>query len=294
MTIDFIGHAGFAITKDGVQILVDPWLTPSTFEKPIISGMFSKHQSIDYLIPEPIHRHDSFNPDIILLSHHHGHHSSAHDITYWLDNSQKQITVISPDIDSGYQNTSFATTLRNYENRHRFLFIPKDEEIYFEPFHIRTLSHTVPHHFGFFIKSPDGSFLHLADAKANRLAWDRRLDPIWMKFLDLSPSFLALTGGSLSSRLGADQERHIVENVFMSPVEAANLSAAIRPLAVGLMGFFNFSVWKNRHEYGFSAVENESYFNWALTHLNPSIRNILCRPGLRLELEDGKIASRIV
>ena len=294
MTIDFIGHAGFSVTHDDYQVLLDPWLTASSFDNPVLSSFFSKHRSIDYLIPEPVHTHDFFAPDAILLSHHHTHHSSSLDIIRWLDQAQKQVTVISPSVGENYRNNEFNEIQSRYADRHRFLFVPNDQELQVGPFFLRAMSHTVPHHLAYYLKCSSGSFLHIADAKINRLAWDRRMDPVWMKFLDLNPSLLALTGGAMSARMGGREEPFIVENMFMSPVEAANFCASIKPATAGLMGFFNFSIWKNRHEYGFSASENEAYFEWALRHLDPEIRQTLLRPGLRLQIHDGRILSQVL
>src|SRR4051812_40750090 len=114
MNIEFIGHAGFCVRVDGLQILVDPWITPSTFERPVITSFSSFHSSIDYLIPEPVRQLDDFSPDIILLSHYHAHHSSLFDIQHWLEKSTKQIDIIGPSLFPPEEENFLKTFAKNY------------------------------------------------------------------------------------------------------------------------------------------------------------------------------------
>ena len=293
MLINFLGHAGFALKFNGFQILVDPWLTPSSIDMPVLASFLAKHKSIDYLIPEPTHSRDEFNPDVILLSHHHAHHSPRADIEHWLSVSKKRVTVVSPVIGGNYRRPDFDQIMSHFSKLHDFIFVDSDRELDIGPFQIRALTHTVPFHLAYFVKCASGSFLHIADAKANRLAWDRRLDPIWIRYTELAPSYLALTGGAMSARLENDEGKFISENVFMSPVEAANLCRTIAPKAASIVGIFNSSVWKNRNEFGFSSEEVESYFSWALRHIAPKVGSILCRPGLSVRIQNSQISIGI-
>lgn len=279
MEIEFIGHAGFSVRSGGLQVLIDPWFSPSTQEKPILKSMVPGHSTIDYLIPEPRASLEDFDPDIILISHYHTHHSSQQDIEFWLTRSKKSVTLI------GYKfNSKVANDFQNYFaekfQQHRFLTCDQDEGFNFEHLEIRCLTNSARDHLSFFVKENGVSFLHIADAPISRIPFDRRLDTIWHKYSSLQPTFMVLSVGAISTRkTDKSGNPFILENSFLSPVEAANLVRAIKPKWAGVMGVFNFSIWKNRTEFGFSPYDCEAYFRWAVEHLEPTINVPNLRPG---------------
>jgi len=289
MKIEFLGHAGFCIKTKSLEILVDPWLTPSSFERPILESFLPRHRTIDYLIPEPVRKNEDFSPDIILISHYHTHHSPKADIEYWLDKATKPITLIGFDIHSKFKDKVLSEFKQKYP-QHTYLTIAQDSVFAFGTTQIRCLTYTQKFHLAHYIQEGSSSFLHIADAQINRFFHDRRLDPIWHKFSRLNPSLLALSVGTMSSREWDKENNspYISENTFLSPVEAANLAKFINPKMAAVIGVFNFSIWKNRAEYGFPPMENEAYFRWALQHLNSEIEIPTLRPGMTFDFQDNQ------
>lgn len=289
MKIEFLGHAGFAIDCNEKTILIDPWLTPSDLVNPFVESLIPPHKSIDYLIPEAVRARDELHPDIILISHFHAHHSPRQDICFWLENAKKKILLIGPKDRTGQVAVVFKNLKEQYP-QHEFCSYENDFERHFDQFSIQGLTHPCVHHFSYFIKSFQGSsFLHIADAKINRRDWDRRLDMLWFKYRKLNPSFLALSAGSGSMRMENENGKFIVENVFMSPVEAAQLTSEIAPQLCAIMGIYNFSVWKNRKEYFYSSSETEEYFSWAVKHINSGANTLALRPGMVVSINENKI-----
>lgn len=290
MIVEFLGHAGFLVKTEKLSILIDPWLTSSSFEFPVLESFVPDHKTIDYLIPEPQHKKENIHPDIILLSHYHTHHSPKVDIEYWLKKSSKKIVIIGYDIHPKYKN-DFVTNFRSQFPEHELRLVAEDCEFQFQEAFIRVLTYTNKYHLSFFIQSASVSFLHLADAQINRFAFDRRLDPLWHKFSLLSPTFFALSVGTTSGRYFSkvDNSPLIFENSFLSPVEAANLTSVINPKIVGVIGVFNSSIWKNRAEFSFSASENENYFRWAIQHLKKEIQVAVLRPGCAVKMDSNQI-----
>jgi len=282
MEIEFIGHAGFWIKGQNYELVMDPWLFPSTLEEPILKSFSSSAKTIDYLIPEPVITFDKINPDYILISHFHVHHGPLKEIDMWLNQSKKCITIIAPKTNSkGYENS--LDLMQSAYPRHRFIFLDIDTELNIcGDLILKVLTHTTNEHLAFFLSNRKFSILHLADSIISRSWYDRRLDVLWMKFKNLKPDLFLVTVSSTAYR-GKSKEGapYLRENGFLSPVEAANLTNLINPKNVAVMGIFNFSIWKNRTEYGYNCYETEGFFRWAINHLRPDIAVQTLRPGDR-------------
>lgn len=291
MNIEFLGHAGFCITTKNIQILVDPWLIPSTAKDPILNCFVPDHKTIDYLIPEATRRVEDLRPDFIMVSHYHTHHSPKNEIEYWLKNSEKKITVIGPDIHST-QKVSFLNSFSKNYPQHDFHVIDKDTEMNFNGVILSMKTHTVPFHLSFLIQSENKKFLHIADSVISRVWFDRRLDPIWFKYKNLNPDYLALTVGHTSSRRKSDAKGSFIrENSFLSPVEGALLTKLIAPKSVSVIGIYNCSIWKDRTEFGYPYAEVENYFRWAVHHLTPEIKINIARPGNQYRVDVDQLIS---
>lgn len=298
MIVEFIGHAGFRLTcSNGLEILIDPWFTNSDLENPVIQSLNECHKTIDYGIPSQLKNKEDFNPQIILCSHFHTHHASKTDYLYFVNKCNFKIKLVFPSdafSESAQKNLDFF-------ERHE---IHQDQHLKFDSVSIHAFTHTVKGHIGFYIfdSLSQTSFMHIADAPANRNPFDRRLDPVWLKLKELSVDFLVLSGGAISSSHFINSTDYSVkrripntenpenwqkilrENEFMSPAECANLTNTIFPRIACLMGMYNFSIWKQRIEFGFSASENENYFSWCLSEISPEIKSFPLRPGNKINL----------
>ena len=286
MIIEFLGHAGFMVQTQGQVILLDPWLQASSLQEPIINSLAGGHRSIDYLLPEPVRKVDEIQPDIILLSHLHAHHSPTKEIESWLSSATKKIKVVFP-LDAKKPDEVILKGLRQKYSQHEFVVVTQDFQFQSSEIQISCLTHPMKDHLGYFIRANETSFLHLADAIVSTNWWDRRLDPMWMKFKDLNPTFMASTVNFTTSKsVNQAGEKFIKENGFLSPPEAARLTQLINPQIVSVMGIFNFSVYKNRFEYSFPPYESEAYFDWCVRALSDQIQVLTLRPGTVLNLKD--------
>lgn len=285
MQIDFTGHAGFWLQLEEIQIVVDPWLIASSLEAPLMDSLMPDIKTIDYLIPEPVHNLSMIAPDYILLSHFHTHHAPKKEIDHWLKNATKPVTVIGPAPLKKKPNDLLETWQNQYPD-HKFILISEDSKFEVnKDISIEALGHTTNEHLAYMIRSKEKSFLHLADSIVSKVWHDRRLDLLWQKFKNMNPDLLAITVSSTAYRgKTKDGISYIRENGFMSPVEAAQLTNLINPKNVTVMGIYNFSVWKNRVEFGYSCYEVEAFFRWSIQHLRPDIAVHMVRPGYRFLL----------
>src|SRR4051812_19251034 len=104
MQVEFVGHAGFRIEENGCSLWIDPWLSSSDFENPLIQGILPGTRTIDFQIPEPKFRAESARADLILLSHFHPHHSPQRDIQFILERSSKP-TIAYPKLSDEKQKS---------------------------------------------------------------------------------------------------------------------------------------------------------------------------------------------
>lgn len=257
MIIQFVAGTEFRVLCQGKEILVDPSSNSAA---------------------------QDFNPDVILLSHYDSDHAPRSDLRSWLKKSKKNITILGPDVESENKEKFLKEFVAEYP-QHRLVMQAFDFEESFQSIQICGLTHTVRDQLAFFIKAPEASFMHIANASINRLSYDRRLDPIWHKFKNTCPTFLAIMAGGVSARMNTSEGApYIRENIHMSAVEGAYLSSEIKPKIAVAMGAFGDSPTKSARKHGFSFSEIEDYYRWSMEHIHPEIEIPTLRPGFCMRL----------
>lgn len=289
MLIRFIAHAGFSLEEDGHQLLIDPWFTDSTVAVPVIQSVVG-FNTIDFQVPKTTESISKYHPSAILLSHFHAHHA-AHDDLVTLVSQSDGVSLCFPDVGA----------VDNEKVKQTFAVWPYAETIPFqnndvktrEPFAIRGLSHTVPRHMAWYVKSQTGSLLHIADARINGDHMSHHIGKEWEQFEGLRPDLLCINAGGNSVRREENSKRVIKENLAVSAVEAARLVEIIQPKAVCLIGCYNWSIWKNRAEYFRPAPLIEEELYWALSWLTPDVKFLTLKPGNTIGAGDLSLAGSV-
>jgi hypothetical protein len=279
MLVRFIAHAGVYLEEDGHSLVIDPWFLDSTPEHPVIESIGGGFRTIDFQIPKTTENIASYAPDAILISHFHPHHSPLRDIQILVKNSgdnKKNVTVLYPrpsDAMEAHVTDALPSTVV-----HRECIV--GDQITIGPFTIETRGHTVPFHNSWYVRSSTGSVLHMTDARMNRDRLLRAPDKIWSDLANLAPSILFISAGGHSVRF-SDKEgsKTIWESEALSAVDAAKITTLIKPKAVGIIGVYNHSVWKNRTEYILPTAITLEQFEWALSWLCPAIEHRHLFPG---------------
>lgn len=281
-SVTYIAHSGFKISTPSTTIVIDPWLYPSDFNRPVLQGLDPGSRTIDYLIPEPKNSIDDLECDIILLSHFHTHHAPLREITEIA--TKRRVTIVCPDTlrskMSELQKNLGVTLLEritfhfvNYES-----LLKGEEVISLGETEITVYSHTQKNHFAFLVTCPAFSVLHITDSVIHRNLATQHEDELWGRFTSIQPTLLCIGAAPCSMRvINSQGGRNILENTSLTPVQAAKITNAIAPTNVMLIGMDNVSVWSNRAEYRLPKEESASQFVWALSFLNPAIR--IVRPG---------------
>lgn len=274
MHITFIAHAGISVEENGHTILIDPWFTDSTLERPILEGL-SGIKTIDFQIPKTKEQATDYSPDILLLSHFHAHHSPLHDIVSLIKNSTKNIDLAYPDCSL---SRTVKLRLSQFENiRHHSL---TDNMTFTSgPFTITAYTHTVPGHLAWSVKSETGHILHIADAKANIDTYNISLHESWEKFTELKPDIVFMSAGRNSIRQRSLEKHSIAENVCFSPVQGAALIQKLQPQIACSIGTQNHSIWKNNTEFIPENSATEDELRWAIEWVAPQTKYIPIRPG---------------
>lgn len=277
MKVTFIAHAGISISEGDTEILVDPWFTDSTVDRPLIQPL-SGFPTIDFQIPKTDDLPSNHNPDAILISHFHSHHAPHDDIMALVAQSEETKRTFFGHPDIGERNESVQQTFAVWPHVDVSLMRDGDAR-QVRAFSVRARTQTVPNHLAWEISTSLGSVLHIADPTLNKKNSQRVMDEIWESFRNLQPSALFINAGGNSLRREKDGVRQVIESCSVSPVEAAHIVALIRPQTVSLIGCYNHSVWKNRQEYIPPAGQIEEEFYWALSWLAPDVRFVPMKPG---------------
>ncbi len=295
MLVNFIAHAGVSIKEKGglvfgkeTSLLIDPWFTDSTVEKPIMEVIYG-YPTIDFQIPKTIDRTENYTPNIILLSHLHAHHSPAIDL-FSLAGKSKKLIIAHPDLGE-----------KNAEIKNRFAQFPQVElrpslngnKFTVGNFHITAIEHTVKNHLAWYVVSSSGSVLHITDAKLNRDSKKREIDEVWKSFENLNPNLLLISAGGNSNRREKEGKRYILEASCLTPVEGANITKLINPKVVSLIGIYNHSIWKNRTEFIPPTSFSEDAFHWATSWLSPEIKCVFMKPGHTFGIGDVLLATDV-
>lgn len=287
MFVKFIAHAGMYVEEEGFSLLLDPWFFDSTPDFPVIEGLGAEMwKTIDFQIPKTYEKIEEYTPDAILISHFHPHHSPVRDISLLSQQSLnlgKKIMILHPRIEL---QKDFGIGSKVIAGVGRKGLIP-GEEITIGPFIIEALEHTVPDHNAWYIKSATGSLVHIADGRMNRDQESRKMDVVWSKLKDLSPTYLFLSSGSHSNKIVLqDGTKDIFEAGVFTPVEAVKVVATINPRITSLIGIYNHSIWRGRQEYILPAHLIEDEFEWAMWLVYPKTRFIRLRPGITLGVNE--------
>lgn len=289
MFIRFIAHAGFYIEEKGYSIFLDPWFFDSVIERPIIESIGGGFKTIDFQIPQSTDSPERYAPDAILISHFHPHHSPARDIRALCENSLskgKKIKIFFPTPSATMEENIRAKVPGDVEK----VGVSPGDTFSIGPFSITAKEHTVPYHTAWHVASPSGSLLHIADGRLNKDNFLRRPDPVWENLHGISPSFLFLSAGGHSERAEKNNEHLIIPAGIFTPVEAAEIVKIVTPKAASLVGIYNHSIWKNRHEYIQPAPFCEDEFQWAASWLSPQTRHVRLTPGMTLGIGEDSIS----
>jgi L-ascorbate metabolism protein UlaG (beta-lactamase superfamily) len=275
--VRFIGHAGVHLKTKEFSVAIDPWLYSSVREKGRLQGFEPQNYTIDFMIPEPRNTIADLDPDIVLLSHFHTHHAPFQEIKEFA--ARKPITIVCPPIQPDRLEAIKKLMGSSIYESITFNFVADDTTLVFGGITIRAIHHTQQRHIGFFVSTPSGSVLHLADPRANNHE-SLLFDPIWDKFNDLRPDFAFIScAGHAGREVLGNGERIIKENETFTPTQAAKFAVKIGAKAAGACGIFNHSVWTDRVEMSRTSAEAEKEFHWALSFLSPATRVLTLRPG---------------
>ena len=109
MKFTYIGQAGLLIEKDGLKILVDPYLSNSI--EPINPRMY-RRQPIDESLLK-------ISPDVIILTHEHKDHTDEETLVHYLGHeTEKPVLVLAGS------NAYFK--VREFKNQHKYVcFTPR-------------------------------------------------------------------------------------------------------------------------------------------------------------------------
>jgi hypothetical protein len=276
--VRFIAHAGVHIKTPNVSVAIDPWLYSSSRQQPRLQGFDPTSFTIDYLIPEPKNTIADIKSDIILLSHFHTHHAPLQEIKELA--SLCPVDIVCPFLSEEKLLQLRATVGDAIFNSITFHFISKDTDLTIKGVTISCFTHSHPEHFAFLVKTKRTSVLQMADISINATRDSLDFAPFWEKFYGLSPEFLFITSAGHNTRqINKYGERSIVENITLTPTQAAKATCKIKPKHVGIVGVYNFSVWDNRIEYARTYEAAESEFYWAMSFLAPAIQVHQLRPG---------------
>ena len=103
MKVTFIAHAGISITEKESEVLIDSWFTDSTVARPLIQPLWG-FPTIDFQIPKTEDRPSNHNPDAVLISHFHSHHSPHGDIMALVAQSEDTKRTLFGHPDVGEHN----------------------------------------------------------------------------------------------------------------------------------------------------------------------------------------------
>ena len=291
MLVRFIAHAGLYIEEAGFSLLIDPWFLDSTIEYPILESVGGGFKTIDFQIPKTPEQVEQYAPDAFLISHFHAHHSPVRDIRMLSENSLAKGKSIALYYPAGTEEAeaNVRAKVQGAVVKHP---VNPGFSTKIVPFTIEAKTHTVPFHTAWLVTSSTGSVLHIADAWVNKDRMLRKLDPLWLELRNISPSFLFLSAGGHVERSEQNGERLLFEAGILSPTEAAQITQVIAPRAAGIIGVYNHSIWKNRHEYFQAAPFAEDEFLWATAWLTPNLPIIRLRPGMTLGVGEQMLRDR--
>ena len=291
MLVRFIAHAGLYIEEAGFSLLIDPWFLDSTIEYPILESIGGGFKTIDFQIPKTPEQVEQYSPDAFLISHFHAHHSPVRDIRMLSENSLakgKSVALYYP-AGTDESESNVRAKVQGAVVKHP---VHPGFSTKIGPFTIEAKAHTVPYHTAWFVTSTTGSVLHIADAWVNKDRTLRKLDPVWLELRDVSPTFLFLSAGGHAERSEKDGKRLLFEAGILSPTEAAQITQVIAPRAASVIGVYNHSIWRNRHEYFQQAPLAEDEFLWATAWLTPNTPVIRLRPGMTLGVGEQALRDR--
>lgn len=288
IAVRFIAHAGIEVSAKNTSLLIDPWLFSSDFQNPVLKGFVPKNQTIDFAFPEPLDGLEDFSPDIILLSHFHTHHAPSREIRRWIERQEK-IIIGCPEIPENFFS-SLKKDLGSLMNKVDFQFFKSGDQRQLLDCQVTAFDHPQKNHLAWRVESSGSSILHIADSSLNKNRLLRQIDPLWYKMKNLSPDILFISCANQSKRAFEGLDPFIIEHSTLSPAQAAELTKFINPKVAVPIGFYNFSIWKNRVEYGFHAGEIEQQFHWALSFLSPEISCFNLKPSNTFEIyeKNGK------
>jgi hypothetical protein len=290
MRVRFISHAGISIETEKARIAIDPWFYSSTLDHPLIQSILPGHQTIDFQVPPGRLNIRDLEPDAVLVSHFHAHHSPESEIRDFASRGRKLL--LGGPVISADQQLSLFENLGQSSSNVEYRAFPENGPLELGDLTIEGFEHTSKHHVGWKIKGNSGSVLHITDAMINRNSIDRRLDPLWSALKDSNPDFLFIGSGGHCTRRVRDGVVRLFEDSTLSPFEAARLAALIRPRAVAVIGFYNHSMWKNRLEYVLPASVVEDQFQWAMHQLLPEASVVALRPGNEFEISKKSSTGR--
>ena len=283
-SILFTGHSGVTIKNDKLCVAIDPWLFPSTKNKPIIDGLHPSQCTIDYMIPESRNSVIDISPDIVLLSHYHTHHSPITEIIEFA--KIKPIQIFCPTMNDN-ELLQVKNKMGDYiYSRITFRFLDKDESIISKGLEIRAFLHQAERgttHFIYYLRLGDKSLLHVVDANVNYGTASSEFSNWWSRLYVLEVDYLFVGAAGHISRAMINGERYLREHTSLTPIQAAKLAVRLGVRYTGIIGIYNHSVWDDRAEMGLSSGEAESQFYWALSWLAPAIKVLYLRPGDRFK-----------
>jgi L-ascorbate metabolism protein UlaG (beta-lactamase superfamily) len=282
MKVQFIAHAGLYVEEADSRLLIDPWFFGSTLEDPILKSVLPGHRTIDFQVPPVRSKIEDFDPQAILLSHFHTHHSPDREIREFASRG-KALQICGSElaparIEQLLENLGQARSNVEYRS------FPASNVMTLGSLRIEGYRHTSPGHIAWRVVGETGSVIHVADPVINRNAYDRRTDAAWLQFQDLRPDLLFIASGGHSKKILREGIPQIGESRTATPMEAARLAAMIKPKVSSVIGLQNHSIWKNRDEYVWPTWLVEDQFEWALDHLLPEASVVRLRPGLTFEI----------
>jgi hypothetical protein len=284
--VKFIAHAGVMIKSEGLSIVLDPWLYPSDFDAPVIKG-FTYNKTIDFLIPVPKTRSVDIVPDIVLLSHFHTHHAPLRELAEFAAN--KKIEIVCPPLTEKDLLKIDEIYGENVRKNMNLLFIKEDAVITRNNINIRVFTHTQNGHLCYVVETPNSKIAHIVDAAANEDHDKLSLSSTWEKLNDINPDILFIGTASHISKKTVGVDRDIIENMTLSPVQAAKLSVKMGAKNIGAIGIYNHSIWNGVQEYVRPPGEVESNLYWVISYLSPSTKFHAFKPGDTFEIENNKV-----
>ena len=293
MQVTFIAHAGFCLESFNTSIMLDPWFYSSDLENPILYGLLPPNKTIDFQTPPVQKQIQQFRPNVILVSHFHTHHSPLREIRELIQQCpSKKLTLGTPTL-SEENREQILKNLGDCRDRVELKsFIDGQVSFTVGNFKISGFASTWDNHAIWLVESQTASFMHAADARINSNPMDRRIDPIWMRFQNLSPDLFVLSAaGHCMRKKTKEAKPFIYEHGTMSPTEAARVVELVRPKMSGIMGIQNHSFWTDRVEFSLPSDLIEDQFAWAINYLAPEVQSLLFRSG---QIYDITHPSRIM